>query len=128
MLGPDILRGSEMVGVPRSIVPQIERCRIPPYSVAPFKGLPLSEELFKETIRTVCPVAIKAGQREIGAPGHDLLGEVTCDSCGEKFHVAINRFIGPRRTLEDLGKQLETILAGEHLADVEHKNSYELPE
>ena len=88
----------------------------------------MSEELFKKTIRPLCPVAIKHGQREVGAPDHDTLGDVTCDSCGEKFHVGPNRKFGSRRTFEAMREQLKAMLAEEHRADVEHKNSYELPE
>lgn len=73
-------------------------------------------------------VAIKVGQQEIGAPDHSpTLAKVRCDSCDVEFFIAPSQFIGPMKTLKDLEKQLQTMLAEDHLLGSTHGSKYDLP-
>ena len=80
----------------------------------------------KEQLRTINPVAINAGQKEVNAPEHDGWGTVTCDQCGEKF------FIGPHRIYTDRSQELryvtkfEEVIADDHKRNVAQQNSYDL--
>jgi hypothetical protein len=86
----------------------------------------MSYENYKMKIECLGPVAVKLGQSEVHAPGHDAWGTVTCDVCGEQFSIGPNRIYASRRTAQDCVRQLETVLAREHEDRKPHMNSYEL--
>jgi hypothetical protein len=77
----------------------------------------------KEQLRSLNPVAIKAGQKEVNAPEHETWGTVSCDQCGEKFYVGPNR-IYPEEP-DHFIKVLEQMLADDHKRGIVHRNSYE---
>jgi len=81
---------------------------------------------YKSKLRPLCPVAIKVEQNEIHAPDHDTFGIVSCDSCGDEFHIGPHRFHGSRTTPQETAKQLQTLLAEDHRTGRPHSNAYEL--
>jgi hypothetical protein len=78
----------------------------------------------KEQFHSLNPVAIRAGQKEVNAPEHETWGIVTCDQCGEKFHIGPHR-IYPEQA-DEYVKRFEEMLADEHRRGNAHKNSYDL--
>ncbi len=83
---------------------------------------------YKTKVEPLSPVAIKLGQTEVYAPGHDTWGVVACDVCGERFAIGPNRMYGSRRTDVDCAKDLEEILAEDHNRSRPHPNSFVLPD
>ena len=88
----------------------------------------LTHSNYKSEIHPLSPVAIKLGQHEVHAPGHDTWGEETCDICGEKFTVGPNRIYGSRLSEQGAVTQLKAILAKDHELNRPHVNSYEIPD
>jgi hypothetical protein len=94
-----------------------------------FDGEQLWElKAYEQKLQPHCPVAIKVGQHEVHAPNHDTWGIVTCDSCGLHFHIGPNRLFGSRTTAEATARQLQAILAQDHIAGRAHLSGYELPD
>jgi hypothetical protein len=83
---------------------------------------------YMRQLRSLCPVAIKVNQNEIHAPDHDDWGVVTCDSCGEQFHIGPNRIFRARTTAEHAAEQLKDLLAEDHRVGRSHQNGYDLPD
>jgi hypothetical protein len=88
----------------------------------------MSFDSYKTKIVPLCPVAIKIHppQHEVHAPGHIDWGTVTCDKCGTRFAIGPNMIFGSRMTGEGAARQLTEMLARDHDARQDHKNSYEL--
>jgi hypothetical protein len=63
-------------------------------------------DAYKKTLDLLCPVAIKANQNEIDAPGHDTWVTVTCDGCRERFYIGPSHILEARTTPEDVAIQL----------------------
>ena len=85
-------------------------------------------KVYEKKLQPLWPVAVKALQTEVHAPDHDIWGIVTCDSCGEQFHLGPNRMFGAKITAEECSKQLQTLLTADHESGRLHANAYELPD
>ena len=83
-------------------------------------------EGYRTRVDCLNPVAIKCGQVEVHAPGHETWGEVECDGCGERFKVGYHRIFGSLADEERCVRQLETILKADHGAGRQHENFYYL--
>lgn len=83
---------------------------------------------YKSEIDPLCPVAIKLGQTEVRAPGHETWETVTCPACPDKFALGPSRIYGSRITKETATKNLLSRLAEDHNRHRVHENSYELPD
>ena len=75
---------------------------------------------------SINPVAIKAGQHNVNAPGHETWGTVTCNDCGEKFFVGPNRIYSDRTLETKYVEKFEQILAEDHKRSAKHQDSYDL--
>jgi hypothetical protein len=81
---------------------------------------------YKSKITCLCPVAVKVGQEEVCAPGHEIWGTVTCDTCGDQFNIGPNHIYGSRRTERDCAQSLQKSLVEDHKNGVPHRDWYEL--
>lgn len=88
----------------------------------------MTNESYKESLHSLNPVAVKAGQTEVNAPGHALWGTVTCGICGEKFNIGPNEIHGSRRGEKECVGLLEARLAQDHKDKVSHQINYEFAE
>jgi hypothetical protein len=86
----------------------------------------MNESLYKSELAPIGPVAIKLGQRNVYAPGHDTWGVVTCEACQATFALGPNRIYGSRTGEIDCVGELQTLLAEDHKFGREHGDSYEL--
>ena len=83
---------------------------------------------YKSELNPLCPVAIKEGQFEVHAPGHDSWDKVECPQCSDKFLLGPNRIFGSRITQQEATNQLLERLVDDHAQSLKHQNSYELPD
>jgi hypothetical protein len=86
----------------------------------------LVSRTYRIEIAPTCPVAIKRGQTEVSAPGHETWGTVTCDSCGDNFYIGPNRFFATRQDEKAVAKRFEDFLSRDHADGRTHRNSYEI--
>ena len=82
---------------------------------------------YKSKMDSLSPVAVKLGQHEVHAPGHDHWGVVTCDKCGETFAIGPNRIYGAQLDERACAQQFERLLAQDHRRDEVHADAYEIP-
>jgi hypothetical protein len=85
-------------------------------------------EQYKKKIAPLCPVAVKLGQAEVCAPGHNNWGVVTCDApgCGAKFAIGPDMIYGSRISDVQAAKDLASLLTEDHKRNSPHQNAYEL--
>jgi hypothetical protein len=88
----------------------------------------MTYEPYKKALTTLNPVAVKAGQTEVHAPGHKDWGILTCDECGDKFCIGPSLIYGSRQSEEKCVESLSNKLAEDHKNNRPHQKSYEFPE
>lgn len=81
---------------------------------------------YKEQTHILNVVAIKKGQTEINAPGHDTWGTVKCGSCSDEFLIGPSQIYGASGKATAYANRLEVILAREHQQQQPHQNNYDL--
>jgi hypothetical protein len=83
-------------------------------------------DAYKEKLDPLRPVAIKANQNDVYAPGHETWETVTCDSCGEFFYIGPRNVLEARTRLEDAAIQVRSLLGEDHRVGRQHQNGYQL--
>lgn len=86
------------------------------------------DKTYERKLDSLSPVAIKLGQTQVCAPGHDTLDVIGCKICGERFAIGPNRTYGSRRHARECLGQLQALLEEDHKEGRSHRNSYELIE
>ncbi|HZQ25305.1 MAG TPA: hypothetical protein VFA89_21130 [Terriglobales bacterium] len=85
-------------------------------------------EPYKLEVTPLSPVAIREGQTEVHAPGHDTWDQIACPQCSDIFLLGPNRIFGSRITKQEATKHLLQRLVDDHTQHRNHENSYELPD
>jgi hypothetical protein len=83
-------------------------------------------DAYKEKLDPLRPVAIKANQNEVYAPGHETWETVACDSCAEFFYIWPRNVLEARTRLEGAAIQVRSLLGEYHRVGRQHQNVYEL--
>ena len=84
-----------------------------------------ANEPYKEAVGGANPVAVRLGQMNVNAPGHETWGTVTCDQCDDKFALGQPRTTADARR-DEYAARLKKILADDHARNTTHRDSYDL--
>ncbi len=76
----------------------------------------MTYEHYNKALTTLNPIAVKVGQTEVHAPGHIDWGILTCDKCGEKFHIGPSQIYGSRQSEDTCVRLLSDRLDEDHKA------------
>ena len=83
-------------------------------------------DAYKEKLDPLRPVAIRANQNEVYAPGQENWETVACDSCSELFYIGPKHILHARTKPEDAATQVRSLLGEDHRVGRQHRNVYEL--